>query len=112
MEISRDISCGCKTGCKAACTCVKNDMECTAVCKCYHADEECCNKTDEGCESEGHDSPYLNYGSKLFWNCPIFFDGSSGSVSVSDMKGYRISHQNWQVYWQVYCKCIVIYLSI
>ena len=50
VEISRNISCGCKTGCKAACTCVKNGMKCTAVCKCYYADEEYCNKTEVDCD--------------------------------------------------------------
>ena len=40
-----------------------------------------------------YEHPYLNYGSELFWNFHIFFDGSSGSVSVSGMKSYCISHQ-------------------
>ena len=56
VDSSRNITCGCKTGCKAACTCVKNGMKCTAVCKCYHADVKCRNKTEEGSESDGHDS--------------------------------------------------------
>lgn len=55
-KISKNISCGCKTGCKAACTCVKNGMSCTAVCKCN--DVGCTNKHDE--ESEVSDNEQDN----------------------------------------------------
>ena len=51
-----------------------------------------------------YEHPYLNYSSEQFWNFHIVFDGSSGSVSVSDMKYYCISHQIG--------KCIVTKLYI
>lgn len=88
--ILNQISCKCKKGCRAGCSCRKSGLSCTIICSSCFTDNACTNRpVDAILDKENVDDPEEVQDQAVDYGLSSDFEEESDAISISESEGEK-----------------------